>query len=364
MLYFRFPRFIFNSKSKSVTTGLCYNSRNRKIVESFARQAECDIALGDFDYSLRRYRPCLHLSPPGTEKVELVIVNETEESELTIQQLWARYCAFKFRFWASATQKKSKTFAKRIDACPYTSLEEAIQIRDYFLAELTIDACQKTLKQLSAACNWAIIERLIGDNPFQRLLATIKTIKKKEIDPFTSKEKELIISGFENHETASHYTSFVRFLFMTGCRTSEAIGLLWGHIDPGLEMITFCEPVVDGVRKDSPKTGEFRQFPINHSMRALLISLRPSSDLQKPVFRSPEGSRINHSNFSRRCWKIVLAKLPVRYRVLYNTRHTFITECLREGVLVPTVARWVGNTPATIYQFYAGFINDTKVPEL
>jgi len=45
------------------------------------------------------------------------------------------------------------------------------------------------------------------------------------IDPFDRVEIAAIVQGFESDRYFKHYTPFVKFLFMTGCRTSEAVGL-------------------------------------------------------------------------------------------------------------------------------------------
>jgi integrase len=55
--------------------------------------------------------------------------------------------------------------------------------------------------------------------------------------------------------------------------------------------------------------------------------------------------------------------LVVRYRTPYHTRHSFISWCLRSGIPVHQVARWVGNSPEVIYKHYAACIGDVSVPE-
>jgi integrase len=46
------------------------------------------------------------------------------------------------------------------------------------------------------------------------------------------------------------------------------------------------------------------------------------------------------------------------YLSLYHLRHTRITEMLRKGIDLATVASWVGNSPKTIMAFYAGTNRD------
>lgn len=49
------------------------------------------------------------------------------------------------------------------------------------------------------------------------------------IDPFSASERDAIIEAFENHPIHKFSAPFVKFLFMTGCRTGEAIGFKWKH---------------------------------------------------------------------------------------------------------------------------------------
>jgi integrase len=52
------------------------------------------------------------------------------------------------------------------------------------------------------------------------------------------------------------------------------------------------------------------------------------------------------------------------YRCLYNTRHTFITLALENGLDAKDVARLVGNSPEILYKHYAGSnVNKLQVPE-
>ena len=54
-----------------------------------------------------------------------------------------------------------------------------------------------------------------------------------------------MIEAFKTHPKYFCYAPFVEFLFLTGRRTSEAIGLMWKHINPDCSKITFSEAVVE-----------------------------------------------------------------------------------------------------------------------
>ncbi len=82
------------------------------------------------------------------------------------------------------------------------------------------------------------------------------------------------------------------------------------------------------------------------------------------VFPSKEKKWIDIHNFTNRGWKVTLEKLDgIEYRKLYQTRHTFITLALRNGMDVKDVAKLVGNSPEVIYRHYVGYSREIVVPD-
>ena len=101
---------------------------------------------------------------------------------------------------------------------------------------------------LSAACKWAIANELLSTNPFAGMyleLAKPKYKLEEQANPFTYQERDRIIEAFQTHNAGkkgisySYYTNFVKFLFYTGCRPSEAVGLRWKHINDDCTKIAF-----------------------------------------------------------------------------------------------------------------------------
>jgi integrase len=85
---------------------------------------------------------------------------------------------------------------------------------------------------IRACCNWAVEEGLIEANPFLGMKIRVpKGLSEDEdINPFTKAERDLLIATFAEDRYYSHYTNYVRFLFFTGARPSEVIGLQWKHV--------------------------------------------------------------------------------------------------------------------------------------
>jgi integrase len=146
-----------------------------------------------------------------------------------------------------------------------------------------------------------------------------------DINPFSKQERDLIIQTFESDRYYSYYTLYVRFLFFTGCRPSEAIALKWKHITKSA--IKFRQAIVMSesglVCKERLKTQKKRDFPINAEVKEILQKIRPdSAKSDSLIFTSRRGKFLDHHNFSNRAWKSILKKCGIPYRKSYHTRHT------------------------------------------
>lgn len=368
-LRLRLPRQIYSGKQKYLTLGLADTPENRKEAEAKAWQIEKDIKACYFDPTLAKYKPQTHLT-----------VVEAIKPAITLSELWDKYTEYRKPQIAETTLRiQYAAVRNHIAKLPTKDLKDAIKIRDFLVANLSNDAARRTLTQLSACCEWACESSLLSNNPFQGMAKKIQVVKDETdtIDPFTAEERDTIIEAFEQHPCYSYYAPFVKFLFMTGCRTGEAVGLQWKHISPDCKTITFCESVSSQlkIRKDC-KTHKTRKFPCNEPLRALLLSIKPNNyDPESLVFPSKRGGVIRSGHFIDNAWKgrsdrgdgivMQLAKEGkiTRYRTQYNTRHTFITQCLEAGVSVVQVAKWAGNSAEIIMKHYAGTTRQVQVPE-
>lgn len=378
-LRLRLPCEIFGGKQKYISTGLEDTLENRNKAQTQAWQIEEDISTGYFDPTLEKYRPQTHLT--------LVTPLETPLAPLSLGELWEKYTEYKSTQVEETTLRLNfNRVASHINKLPTQSLQEGVKIRDYLVANNSPYTAKRILTQLNACCNWGVKSGLIVSNPFTGMSQEIKSPKNSnesvDIDPFTAEERDIIIKAFSEHPVYNHYTNFVRFLFMTGCRTSEAVALRWKHINNDCSKITFAEALVNvssiGIRKGL-KTQEKRTFPCNKSLQSLLLSIRPENCASEAiVFPSLTGKDINAHTFNALVWKGSVNKGKQyigivqgladegkieRYKPQYQTRHTFITLALENGMEVKDVARLVGNSPEVIYKHYAGNKRYLFVPE-
>lgn len=371
-------RFRANGQQKAFALGLADTSENRLRGETIARQMTLDLLSDNFDSTLNKYKPQSFLT---------VIETIKPKTELDLLTLWGKYTEFR------AHQVEATTLAinysrveNHLKKLPTKNLEDAILIRDFLVSSSSPYTTKRILTQINAACNWGLKSKLITTNPFYGLAQEINLTKNSadslDIDPFSKQEREVIIHAFQSHSVYKSYASFVQFLFLTGCRTSEAIALKWSHINHDCSRITFSEALVNvsGVKiRKGLKNQDKRLFPCNQQLQALLLSIKPEFvNDDRPVFTSVKGNEINIHTFHcvwhgtknhDKYYVGVLEKLAKegkieRYRPPYQTRHTFITLCIDAGIDAKDVARWVGNSPEVIYRHYAGNKRDLQVPEI
>jgi integrase len=110
---------------------------------------------------------------------------------------------------------------------------------------------------LNACWQWAIKEKLLMDNPWRAVLWRLKVPPKQRPRPFTSAEINAILTGFRSSRYYKHYADFVEFLFGSGCRTGEAIGLPLQHLAEDCAKVWIGESFSRGIRK-STKTNKAR----------------------------------------------------------------------------------------------------------
>jgi integrase len=372
-------RFHYEGRRHYLSTGYPDTPEHRKLAEIKAKEIDKDILYERFDpNNLDKYKPKSALST-------VTPVTPIAPPQRSLAELWEKYTEFKRPSLSPSTLAKDFVKIRRcIDIhLPTQSIGEAVAIRDWLIANRTPNAAKRVLTQLTACCDWAMKSQLISENPFDGMAADIKIPKgaseETDINPFSLEERNQIIEAFKSDQYYKFYAPLIEFLFLTGCRPSEAIALQWQHISSDYRSIRFEQAVVISehglVCKKGLKTQKKRVFPANARLAALLASIKPAEATgETKIFPSPEGGWIDVHNLTNRAWRSVLAKLnEIKYRKLYQTRHTFITAALETALTTPDgkikmldakdVAKLVGTSPEMIYQHYAGQTRELFVPE-
>jgi len=377
-LRLRLPRSLWdNKKQVYLVLGLADNPQNRKTAQIKAKQIELDVLAGNFDPTLSKYS-AKHFAPCEAPKSQL----EKRTSSISFAEIYQRYISTK-KDRSPATWKGTYiNTLNHLNGCPYRFPNEAMKLQDWMISQKTPDTCRRILMQLNAACNWAAERDLIEQNPFFGKSKFKVKKSKPKIHPFSRGEKNDIFDAFERSTKFNYLLPLIKFFFLSGCRTSEAIGLRWHNVKADCSSISFEEVVIlaqgGAQRKQGTKQSPQRDFPCNRQLRNLLLSIKSESKSESviansSVFVRPDGSPITHQDL-RVAWygkgdtlgivrQLAADGVIDNYRAQYNTRHTMISACLEAGISPVQIAHWVGNSAEIIFRNYAGLINKIQVPE-
>lgn len=334
-------RFTYQGKSYNLTQGDYDDKAALKAAEQLAHRIYLDCVSGNFDVTLAKYKP--------SAKVEAA-------SKLHLLQKLEKRLEAKYNDADKALLALLKIYGK-----PVTKSEEA-----------------------QAFIQWLQNERKIAPSSIQRYLNSLKAIDKDCFSgipvkvpakpmpkPFSKQEVAAILQELKTSRYYKHYHDYVYFMFSTGVRTSEAIGIRWRDIDFARDEIYVYETLSRSKgssnqrERKTTKTNKSRVVPCKNGLKEMLLARKPEKyEPDALVFPSPEGLSIDDHSFSQRCWKAVLKKLKIEHRSPYNTRHTFISHCLEAGLNPVKVASITGHDVKTLLEKYAGVIDKIEVPDL
>ena len=202
-------RFYLSTKHDDTPLG-------RQQASIIAAKIQRDIDYGEFDATLAKYKPTASLKTVTPSSRSTTPTQDLEK-------LWEQYTQFKKPQISPSTYAVDyRKYRNHITTLPTKSLDDAVAIRDYLIANLTPNAAKRTLTNINACCNWAMKSKLIESNPFRGMAKDIQIPKSEtteyKINPFTPEERDAIIQAFEESKLYSYYAPLVKILFFTGCR--------------------------------------------------------------------------------------------------------------------------------------------------
>jgi integrase len=338
-------RWRYQSKQYSLALGIPDSRVNRTQAEIKARLIEVDIQTGHFDQSLDKYR--------NREQLE----RKREQSGLRAK------------------------LAKRLEI-QHNSADQAVLS---LLEQSGIEV--ESLAGAESFIGWIRFTRKVKPSTLQRYLNTLKAVDPENFRhisiqqeskgipmAYTLEQQQGILRFLKSSQEYGHYHDLVKFFLLTGCRTSEALGLQWKHVDFDRKAIYLVESLAsskDGslIRK-STKTGKGRVFNMTDPIEVMLrerVELL-GRDPEGLVFPAVRGGIIDRRNFVRRCWRACLEAVGIewipRQTTQYKTRHSAISRALASGVDPVAVAAQTGHDVKTLYENYAGVIRRVELPGL
>jgi integrase len=198
---------------------------------------------------------------------------------------------------------------------------------------------------------YAVEDELIPANPAIGIIKRLNLGRDKRIkvEPLTEQEVQLFLDTCYKYRRA--YFEFFLCAFRTGMRLGELLGLKWGDIDWNHKFIRVERSYKRG-EYNKTKTGRSRRVDMSDQLITVLRQLL--TERKKEALKEGLGEPVkcifhrNHKpmeqNHVRIVYKWVLAKAGIREMRFHDTRHTFASLLLTNGVTPVYVKEQLGHS--------------------
>ncbi len=183
-------------------------------------------------------------------------------------------------------------------------------------------------------------------------------------------EVEGLVALAQSHEPRLFPALF--FLYSTGTRRGEVLGLKWRDVDFDRRRISIRRQIT-GRRETTPKSGKSRVIAMTEGLAAVLFDLlavrrrqvlaRGWREIPEWVFCSDVGTALEERNFAREWYRFRRRAEMEGFRplTLHTTRHTWATLALQAGKSVGWVADQLGHAdPALTLRAYAHAMREAE----
>ena len=350
-------RWRYQSKRYSLSL-YSFSKQNLLQARITALEIEQDMLNNLFDISLKKY------------KGELLVIPLIEKSIVAYFEEWVtNYKQMDCDKHTNYNSTRSKL--KKWGDIQEENIQKKLSLQTN--APVTFNRRLTILKNFA---KWLVKKRIWRANPLEDVNPKkVKKVKLPKRAPFTLEEIHLILEAIKNDTYSSkssffkhsYYYPFIYFLFKTGVRNAEAIGLRVGSVDVLKKQIHIKEVLArtlksassdNRIRKET-KNGKERILPLTKDLHAVILPLIKGKTKDELVFLSPKGKSIDDHNIQNRIFKKVLHNLGIEERVIYACRHTFGSRCIDQGITPVMTAFLMGNNPETVLRRYT---HQLKIP--
>jgi integrase len=350
-------RWRLNGKRYSLNLPYSYSSENMHYATVKVAEIKLDIIRDKFDESLETYkpdiiRPSIQPAKKNVESKQIWYLNDLIE---------------KFNEWAAHIKNidinnsfdylyTRKLLEKWINV-PIGSITEKIGFERW-----AVTTYNRRLTCLRNFFTWLQDSKIISFNPLLHVTKRREKgkVKNERRKPLSEAEIATFLNAIKNDTYCptssrfkhSHYYNFLFFIFHTGVRNAEAIGLRVKHVDFYNNRIEVSETFARTVKgtnhaarisKDT-KTGNVRYLPLSNALNDILQFHTLHKSIDSFVFLSPKGLSIDDRMLKRRILKPVMIALGLGDRDLYAARHSFGTRAVQQGMAITDVAYLMGHS--------------------
>lgn len=222
-----------------------------------------------------------------------------------------------------------------------------------------LTASNKTVNNILACgrvvFDLAVSDKAIADNPAREI--DFLDVQGTEPDPYTIEEIDTLLPLLKKRfgdEVADYY----EFAFFSGLRPNEQIELQWPDCDLVKWQAKITRGRVENVARET-KTYSERTVELHSRAQAVLGRQKARTYLaNEHVFLNPNTGRPWIDERSQGRFLRAVVKLSgLRYRVPYQTRHSYATMLLMAGANPGWAAGQLGHSKETFWRIYARWIN-------
>ncbi|WP_169978705.1 tyrosine-type recombinase/integrase [Tautonia rosea] len=214
---------------------------------------------------------------------------------------------------------------------------------------------------LKTAFRWARNAEMIEKDPLEGMAKPSRKLRRDRV--ITTEQARTLLGAIRSPVARDYF----EFLFLTGCRPSEAAALEARHLDRARRLA-----ILD-VHKTKRKTGADRVIPLTDAAFAIVSRL---ADLhpEGPLFRTPRGRPWNRFAIRQQMMAARVKAGLGAEAVAYGFRHAFATDALERTGDMASVAAVLGHaTPDMLNRVYSHldrrhdhlreFVNRVTTPE-
>lgn len=201
----------------------------------------------------------------------------------------------------------------------------------------------------------AFEDEVIDDLPTKRIKN--KKFQEEEPDPFTEDEMTKLLGWIKENASDIMLYWYFEVAFWTGARPSEMIALLWSDVDLEKGTMSITKGRVRGILQNKTKTSKSRLVYLNDNALSAFKNARALNRGNEYVFVKADGSHWNHESNMRSVMRSATQATHIRHRPAYNTRHTYATILLMNGINPAFAANQLGHSLLMFTKIYSRWIH-------
>jgi len=233
---------------------------------------------------------------------------------------------------------------------------EPIDIEDWYKTfddRSTLTTSEAILKK---AIEKSLIRKYIKQSPL--VVSKPSFTSKYKMNPFSFDEIQIILKNCIDN----WFRNFIAINFFTGLRTGEMIGLKWSDINFEEYSINVQRTITHGWTQTPKTKSSLREIDMIPQCEEYLKLQRKITGLGEYVFVDDNKKTFYGSSTLHPRWEKVLIKSNLKFRGIYQLRHSFASNMLSNKEEPLWVSTMLGHKDASVtLQKYAKYIKKERV---